>query len=99
MLYGATSKPYRVEDIVLVLGADDKTVPPLASSISLGEWLDGSKDGEPRVLGVVEAYFYGELVEKIIRDPLRKKQLLAKKFDQDLHRELKSNKINAYLVE
>jgi polar amino acid transport system substrate-binding protein len=110
MLYGATytqerdvfaqfSKPYRLEDILLALSSDDKGVPPQVSSISLEEWLNGSKDGDPRVLGVVEAYFYGDSVEKIIRDPLRKKQLLAKKFDQDLHRELKSNQIDAYLVE
>lgn len=111
MLYGASrtaereayarfSTPYRVEQIVLVVPFDQLDQQPGQVSVSLQQWLDQpNASGQPRKLGLVTAYFYGQDVEMLLRAPARQSQLMQLQFDQQLHRNLIKGQIDGYLVE
>ena len=111
MLYGASRTPereayaqfsitYRVEQVVLVVPVGQLDLPPGQVSVSLEQWLDTpSASGQPKRLGLVTAYYYGEGVEKVLRAPARQSQLLHLQFDQHLHRHLIKGELDGYLVE
>ena len=98
--YASFSHAYRIEQIVLVVPADQLDMQPGQVSVSLKQWLDeANASGQPRRLGLVTAYFYGQDVEKEIRAPARQSQLVQLQFDQHLHRNLIKGLIDGYLVE
>ena len=113
MLYGASrtaeretfaqySIPYRLEQIVLAvpLGASESALAPGQTAISLAEWLaQKNAAGQPRKLGLITAYFYGEQLEQILRDPARQPQLHQVRWDQKLHNQLSEERIDGYLIE
>ncbi|MDD0841785.1 substrate-binding periplasmic protein [Pseudomonas sp. Gutcm_11s] len=111
MLYGASrtaereayaqfSQAYRQEQMVLVVRATEGPRQQELGRLSLVNWLaEPRPNGQPRVLGLIRGFYYGEALEAIVRDPAAHTQRMEVRWDQQLHQVLSLGRIDGYLVE
>ncbi|WP_043307046.1 ABC transporter substrate-binding protein [Pseudomonas sp. ML96] len=111
MLYGASrtaereayaqfSQAYRQEQMVLVIRAPEGPRQQELGRISLVDWLaEPRPNGQPRTLGLIRGFYYGETLEAIVRDPAARNQRMEVRWDQQLHQVLSLGRIDGYLVE
>ena len=99
--YAQFSQAYRFEQIVLVVAdTSDSSIEPSTASISLKHWLEQKNASQqPRRLGLILGYYYGDHLEPILRAPTTKPQIIEMRWDQKLHQQLINQQIDGYLIE
>lgn len=91
------SLPYRVERMVLVVRPEGS---PQPARMALRDWLaEPDERGKPHRLGLILGYYYGDILDPIIREPGYHPQLYAVRWDQQLQEMLLHQRIDGYLVE
>ena len=108
LLYGASktperetfaqfSQPYRVEQMLLLTHREGQ---PQPGPVSLTRWLaTPNASGQPRMLGVILGFYYGDSLDPIVHAPEAQAQRLRVRWDQQLLKLLKAKRIDGYLIE